>query len=176
VPQLARDGHDVALSYRADSRAAAGIVTAALDLGARCVAIRADVSREREVEHLFASATEQLGLLTGLVNNAGVTAHIGDLADTPVEVIRRVLEVNLLGAVLCARQAARHMSISRGGRGGAIVNITSAGAMLGSPHEYVHYAACKMAVETLTVGLASKIHPTSEADTERALGGSQEPS
>jgi NAD(P)-dependent dehydrogenase (short-subunit alcohol dehydrogenase family) len=75
-------------------------------------------------------------MVTGVVNNAGVTAHIGDLADTPVEVIRRVVEVNLLGVILCARQASKVMSVRRGGQGGAIVNVSSAAATLGAPHEY----------------------------------------
>jgi NAD(P)-dependent dehydrogenase (short-subunit alcohol dehydrogenase family) len=93
-------------------------------------------------------------MVTGLVNNAGLTAHIGDLADTPVEVIRRVIDVNLVGVVLCARRAAQLMSVRRGGRGGAIVNISSAAATLGSAHEYVHYAAAKAAVDALTRTLA----------------------
>lgn len=95
--------------------------------------------------------------MTGLVNNAGLTAHIADLADTPVEAVRRVVEVNFLGVVLCARAAARRMSRQRGGKGGVIVNISSAAATLGSPHEYVHYAAAKAAVDTLTLGLAKEL-------------------
>ena len=96
-------------------------------------------------------------MVTGLVNNAGATAHVGDLADTPVEVVRRVIDVNFLGVILCARQASKVMSVRRGGHGGAIVNISSAAATLGSPHEYVHYAAAKAAVEALTVGLAKEL-------------------
>ena len=157
VLTLAQEGHDVALSYHTDAEAAERTVVAATRFGAHCVAIRADVSQEGEVEELFASAAGQLGVITGLVNNAGVTAHLGDLADTPVEVIRRVIDVNLLGVVLCARQAVRMMSLLRGGRGGGIVNVSSAGATLGSPHEYVHYAAAKVAVDTLTVGLAKEL-------------------
>jgi NAD(P)-dependent dehydrogenase (short-subunit alcohol dehydrogenase family) len=157
VLELSRDGHDVALSYRVDAGAAAATVAAATRFGGRCVAIRADVTRDEDVDALFSEAADQLGVVTGLVNNAGVTAHIGDLADTPVEVIRQVIDVNLLGAVLCARQAARVMSLRRGGPGGAIVNVSSAGATLGSPHEYVHYAAAKVGVDALTVGLAKEL-------------------
>lgn len=94
-----------------------------------------------DVDRLFDTVTAEAGMLTGLVNNAGATAHVGDLADTPVEVIRQVLDLNLLGPVLCARRAAQVMSTSRGGRGGVIVNVSSAAATLGSAHEYVHYAA-----------------------------------
>lgn len=157
VLQLAREGHDVALSYRADADAAARTVASARAIGARCIALRADVALEAEVEGLFAGVVEQLGRLTGLVNNAGVTAHFGDLADTPVEVIRQVIDVNFLGTVLCARQAARLMSVGRGGRGGAIVNVSSGAATLGAPHEYVHYAGAKAAVEAVTVGLSKEL-------------------
>jgi NAD(P)-dependent dehydrogenase (short-subunit alcohol dehydrogenase family) len=108
------------------------------------------------VDRLFVAAAE-LGPVTGLVGNAGLTAHIGDLADTPVEAIRRVIDVNLLGAVLCARKAAQVMSTRRGGAGGSIVQLSSAAATLGSPHEYVHYAAAKAGVEALTVGLAKEL-------------------
>ncbi|MEJ7757859.1 MAG: SDR family oxidoreductase [Nocardioidaceae bacterium] len=95
--------------------------------------------------------------MTGLVNNAGVTAHIADLADTPVAVVRQVVEVNLVGAIICARRAAQVLSTRRGGAGGAVVNVSSAAATLGSPHEYVHYAAAKAGVDALTVGLAKEL-------------------
>jgi glucose 1-dehydrogenase len=157
VRQLARDGHDIALCFRDDATAAAGVAATAVAAGARCVPIRADVSRDEDVRALFATAAEQLGAVTGLVSNAGLTAHLGDLADTPVDVIRRVIDVNLLGVVLCARQAALVMSTKRGGAGGAIVNVSSSAATLGSAHEYVHYAAAKAAVDALTVGLAKEL-------------------
>ena len=156
VLALARAGHDVAFSYRSDRESAERVRTAATDLGPRCLSLRADVTIEREVERLFGEASE-LGPVTGLVSNAGLTAHIGDLADTPVDVIREVIDVNLVGVVLCARQAARVMSVRRGGPGGAIVNVSSGAATLGSPHEYVHYAAAKAGVDALTVGLAKEL-------------------
>jgi NAD(P)-dependent dehydrogenase (short-subunit alcohol dehydrogenase family) len=156
VLALARAGHDVAFSYRADRESAERVRAAATDAGRRCLSLRADVTREREVERLFGEAAE-LGPVTGLVSNAGVTAHIGDLADTPVDVIREVIDVNLVGVVLCARQAARVMSVRRGGPGGAIVNVSSGAATLGAPHEYVHYAAAKAGVDALTVGLAKEL-------------------
>jgi NAD(P)-dependent dehydrogenase (short-subunit alcohol dehydrogenase family) len=156
VALLARAGHDLAIVYREDRAAAARVVSDATGAGARCIAVQADVSRAEDVKHVFAAASE-LGVVNGLVNNAGLTEHIGDLADTPVEAIRRVIDVNLLGVVLCARQAAQMMSVARGGRGGAIVNVSSAAATLGSPHEYVHYAAAKAGVDALTVGLAKEL-------------------
>lgn len=156
VLALARDGHDVVFSFRSDAESADRVRTTAIETGTRCVAVQADVTEQPDVERLFGTAAE-IGMVTGLVNNAGLTAHVGDLANTPVEVIRNVIDVNLVGVVLCARQAIRAMSTRRGGRGGAIVNISSAAATLGSPHEYVHYAAAKAGVDALTVGLAKEV-------------------
>ncbi len=155
---LARAGHDVVIGYRENSAAARRVVELAAAGGAgRVLAVQADVTRDEDVDRLFAAAYDQRGPVTGLVNNAGLTAHIGDLADTPVEVVREVLDVNLLGVLLCARRAAQMMSTLRGGPGGAIVNVSSAAATLGSAHEYVHYAAAKAAVDALTVGLAKEL-------------------
>lgn len=156
VLHLAAAGHDVVVNYRQDRAAAERVVALVAAGGSRAVAVPADVVEADDLDRLFAAAAE-LGPVTGLVNNAGLTAHLGDLADTPVEVIRRVLDVNLLGTVLCARRAAQVMSRRRGGPGGAIVNVSSSAATLGSPHEYVHYAAAKAGVDALTVGLAKEL-------------------
>ena len=153
---LARTGHDLALGYLSDHDSAGAVLAAVRARGARAVAVRGDVTDDGDVEALFAAAAD-LGPVTGLVANAGLTAHLGDLADTPVATVRRVIDVNLLGVVLCARRAAQVMSTSRGGPGGAIVTISSAAATLGSPHEYVHYAAAKAGVDALTVGLAKEL-------------------
>ena len=157
VRRLARRGHAVAVNYRADHESAAQLVAEVTSAGGRAVAVQADVRDHNDVARLFATVRDQLGEVTGLVNNAGATVHIGDLADTPVDVIRRVLDLNLYGAILCARQAALVMSTRRGGCGGAVVNISSAAATLGSPHEYVHYAAAKAGIEALTVGLSKEL-------------------
>lgn len=154
---LARAGHDVVVNYRDDEASAAKVVAAASAEGVRALAVKADVSQEVDVERMFDAASTELGQVTGLVNNAGLTAHVGDLADTPVDVVKRVLDVNLLGAVLCARRAVQVMSTQRGGSGGGIVNISSGAATLGSAHEYVHYAAAKAGVEALTIGLAKEV-------------------
>ncbi len=106
------------------------------------------------MDALFDTATTALGPITGLVNNAGVTSPAGDLADLHVDDLRRVLDVNLLGAFLCARRASRDLT-----EGGAIVNVSSAAATLGSPGEYVHYAAAKAGVDALTIGLAKELGP-----------------
>ena len=153
---LARAGHDVVVNFRRKADAAERVVATAREEGVRAVAVAADVVDPSEVDTLFAAAAE-LGAVTGLVNSAGVTAHIGDLADTPVEAIRAVLDVNLLGSILCARRAAQVMSTRRGGKGGAIVNISSAAGTLGSAHEYVHYAAAKAGIDVLTLGLAKEL-------------------
>ena len=155
--RLARAGHDLALASRQDDSAAQQTAARVQDAGARCVLVKADVTRHSDIERLFSMTADQLGMVTGVVNNAGVTVHIGDLADTPVHLIRRVIDVNFLGVTLCARQAGKVMSVRRGGHGGAIVNVSSAAAALGSPHEYVHYAAAKAAVEALTIGLAKEL-------------------
>jgi NAD(P)-dependent dehydrogenase (short-subunit alcohol dehydrogenase family) len=154
---LARAGHDLVLAYRRDDGGAERAAAEVQAAGARCVLAKADIASEQDVERLFSIAAGQLGTVTGVVNNAGATIHIGDLADTPVHVIRQVIDVNLLGVILCARQASKIMPKRRGGRGGAIVNVSSAASTLGSPHEYVHYAAAKAAVEAFTVGLAKEL-------------------
>jgi glucose 1-dehydrogenase len=157
VLHLARSGHDVVVNYRRDRDAAERVVAAAHATGARALVVQGDVTSENDVERLFAEAEAALGPVTGLVNNAGATLHIADLADTPVAVVRAVVDVNLLGVILCARRAAQTMSTGRGGGGGAIVNISSAAATLGSAHEYVHYAAAKAGVDALTIGLAKEL-------------------
>jgi NAD(P)-dependent dehydrogenase (short-subunit alcohol dehydrogenase family) len=154
---LASIGHDVVVNYRRDHAAAARVVDLAAAAGARAIAVQADVTQDDAVSRLFATARDALGPVDCLVNNAGATLHIGDLADTAVATIRTVIDVNLLSAILCARCAARVMSTKRGGHGGAIVNVSSAAATLGSAHEYVHYAAAKAGVDALTIGLAKEL-------------------
>lgn len=157
VLAVAEAGHDVVVNYRIDAEAARDTAEAARGVGVRAVTCRADVTDAEQVSRLFAEAAEELGPVTGVVCNAGASMHVGDLADTPVDVIRRVIDVNLLSTLLCAREAARVMSTRRGGAGGAIVSVSSSAATLGSPHEYVHYAAAKAGVDAMTVGLAKEL-------------------
>ncbi|GAA2636260.1 glucose 1-dehydrogenase [Streptomyces vastus] len=154
--RLAADGHDLVVGYAHDDAAAERTATAVRETGARCVTVRVDVSDETDVEGLFDTAAERLGPVTGLVNNAGVTGRLGRLTDTNTADLRRVMEVNLLGTLLCSRRAARDM-VPRGT--GAIVNVSSGAATLGSPGEYVHYAATKAAIDTLTMGLSKELGP-----------------
>ena len=149
--RLAADGHDLVLGYVRDVGAAETTAEKVRALGVSCRPVRCDVTDEHQVDRLFDAAAE-LGQVTGVVNNAGSTLHLGDLVDTPVEVVRRVVDVNLLGAILVARRAVRDLT-----RGGAVVNVSSAAATLGSPHEYVHYAAAKAGVDALTHGLAQEV-------------------
>jgi NAD(P)-dependent dehydrogenase (short-subunit alcohol dehydrogenase family) len=153
---LARAGHDLVLGYRTDAEAAEACRRTVEAAGARCVVVQADVTAPDGVDRLFEAAAEA-GQLTGVVNNAGATFHSGPLAETPVEVVRRSVELNLTSALLVARAAVRAMATSYGGRGGVLVNLGSVAARLGSPGEYVHYAAAKAGVETLTRGLALEV-------------------
>ena len=157
VLRLAQAGHDVAVGYLEDEESARGVASAATAHGVRALPVRGQVADPDDVDRMFATVAAELGPVTGLVNNAGITAHLGNLADTPVAVIRQVVEVNLLGALFCARRAAATMSTDRGGGGGAIVNVSSVAAATGSPGDYVHYAAAKAGVEALTVGLATEL-------------------
>ncbi|QSB12636.1 SDR family oxidoreductase [Natronosporangium hydrolyticum] len=159
VRRLAAAGHDVVFTYRRDAAAAAVVEAEVGAVGRRCLAVAADVSVEADVERLFDLVVSRLGVPTGLVNNAGVTSPVGSFVDLATADLRRVVEVNLVGAMFCARRAAWEMGTDRGGRGGAIVNVSSAAATLGSPGEYVHYAAAKAGVEALTVGLAKELAP-----------------
>ncbi|MEU9718325.1 glucose 1-dehydrogenase [Streptomyces sp. NPDC047976] len=154
--RLAAEGHDVVLGYARDSAAAESTAERVRAAGARCVTVRGDTSQEDAVERLFDTARAELGPVTGLVNNAGVTGPLGRLADARTEDLRRVVEVNLLGYLLCCRRAARDMAAAGGG---AIVNVSSAAATLGSPGDYVHYAATKAAVDALTLGLSKELGP-----------------
>jgi NAD(P)-dependent dehydrogenase (short-subunit alcohol dehydrogenase family) len=150
-------GYAVAVNYRGNQAAAQAVVEAIERDGGRAAAIAADVSREAEIERLFAETERRLGPLTHLVNNAGMTGRGGRLDAVPTATLEAVFDLNILGAFLCAREAARRLSTRHGGRGGAIVNISSGAATLGSPGEWVWYAASKAAVDTLTLGLGREL-------------------
>jgi NAD(P)-dependent dehydrogenase (short-subunit alcohol dehydrogenase family) len=155
--RLAGAGHSVAIGYERARDAAEDVAGRIRDTGVRCLVHQVDTSDEAQVDAFFDAVADGLGPVTGLVNNAGVTGPLGRFAETPVEVIGRVVDVNVMGAMICARRAVREMSTRYGGAGGAIVNISSGGATLGSPGEYVHYAASKAAVDAFTVGLAKEL-------------------
>ncbi|QBD79846.1 SDR family oxidoreductase [Ktedonosporobacter rubrisoli] len=153
----AERGYAVCINYTSNSERAEQVVASIRSKGGKASAVQADVSDEAAVQSLFETAERELGPLTALVNNAGTTGKIGRLLDLDTKILRSVLDVNILGTILCARQAVRRMSTARGGQGGAIVNVSSRAAQLGSPNEYVHYAASKAAVETFTIGMAKEV-------------------
>ncbi|MFC8964624.1 SDR family NAD(P)-dependent oxidoreductase [Streptomyces sp. NPDC057094] len=151
--RLAEDGHDVVIGYRSDAAAAEKVAEEVRAAGRRCLTGAVDTSDAGAVDRLFDAAAE-LGPVTGLVNNAGISGPNGRLADADPAGMRQALEVNVLGYLLCARRAVREMTAAGGG---AIVNISSAAATLGSPGQYVHYAAAKAAVDALTIGLSKEV-------------------
>ena len=155
--RCARQGFDVAVNYARDAQAAADVVAQVRALGRRAVAIAADVSQEADVLRLFAAVDAELGPLTALVNNAGVVDVPARVDEMSHERLVRMFGINVLGSMLCAREAVRRMSTKHGGGGGAIVNLSSAAARLGSPGQYVDYAAAKGAIDTFTLGLAREV-------------------
>lgn len=150
-------GWDVVVDFARDAAAASGVVRRIQDAGGHALAVRADVGDAAAVEELFSAADSWRGPVGGLVNNAGIAGGQARVDEVGPEVLQRVLQVNVAGPFLCAGAAVRRMSTRHGGAGGAIVNITSRAAVLGSPGEFVHYAATKAALDTLTVGLALEV-------------------
>jgi NAD(P)-dependent dehydrogenase (short-subunit alcohol dehydrogenase family) len=154
---LATQGYAVAVNFRQDRVAAEAVAGAIMAAGGRAVAIAADVSDEAQVGRLFADCEARLGRLHGLVNNAGTLETQMPLATMDAARLQRVFATNVIGSMLCAREAVRRMSTARGGAGGAIVNVSSAASRLGSPGEYVDYAASKGAIDSFTLGLAREV-------------------
>lgn len=153
----AKAGWAVAVNYSANSLAADEVVRAIRADGGRAMAVQADVVDEPQVLRMFEQIDAKFGRLTGLVNNAGVVDRRARLDEMDVARWRRMFDINVIGSLLCAREAVRRMSPKHGGAGGAIVNLSSAAARLGSPGEYVDYAASKGAIDSFTVGLAKEL-------------------
>lgn len=154
---LAADGYAVAVNYASNESAAAKTVSEIVGNGGTAIAVQADVAKEADVIRLFETVDRRLGAPTVLVNNGGVTGGFSRLAELPASALARVFSVNVFGAFLCCREAVRRMSRSRGGAGGSIVNVSSRAAQLGGAGEWIHYAASKGALDTLTVGLAREV-------------------
>ena len=153
----ARQGYAVAVNYAASVQAADAVVRQITDAGGKAIAFQADVAEEAQVLAMFAAIDRDLGRLTALVNNAGVVDVTARLEDMSVARLRRMFDINVIGAMVCAREAVRRMSTARGGAGGAIVNVSSAAARLGAPGQYVDYAAAKGAIDSFTIGLAKEV-------------------
>ena len=152
-------GYSLCLNYRHDEQAANALLESLLADGHRAFIQQADVADEQQVMAMFEAIDQRFGRLDALVNNAGVLEPHCDLVEMSPERWRRVLDVNVVGSFLCAREAVRRMATTSGGNGGAIVNVSSRAADLGSPHEYVDYAAAKGAVDSMTIGLAKEVAP-----------------
>jgi NAD(P)-dependent dehydrogenase (short-subunit alcohol dehydrogenase family) len=150
-------GYAVAVNYAQGRADAEGVVAEIVRGGGIAGAFAGDVSRESDVVALFANAVEELGPLTGLVNNAGITGGSSRVEDVALATLERTLAINVTGSFLCAREAVRRLARSRGGPGGAIVNVSSIASRLGGGGEWVHYAASKGAIDTFTRGLATEV-------------------
>jgi NAD(P)-dependent dehydrogenase (short-subunit alcohol dehydrogenase family) len=150
-------GYDVAVNYASDAKAAESVAADVRAAGRRAIMVKADVGSEADIVAMFRTVDEKLGRLTAFANNAGITGRSCRLEDASEAIIRACIDVNVTGAILCAREAVRRMSTKRGGTGGAIVNISSVAASLGSPGEYVWYAASKGAIDSFTIGLAKEV-------------------
>lgn len=153
----AAQGYDVALSYVANEAAAQAVVADVQAAGRRGLAVRADSADPAQVARLFEAVDAAFGRLDVLVNNAAIIARQSRLEDLDYARMQRMFAVNALGPILCAQQAVKRMSQRHNGRGGAVVNVSSAAARLGSPNEYVDYAASKGALETFTIGFAKEV-------------------
>jgi len=153
----AQQGWAVAVNYTANAGAAQDVVAQIHGAGGRAIAVQADVADEAQVLAMFAAVDAQLGRLTGLVNNAGVVDRPARVEDMDMARWRRMFDINVMGTLLCAREAVRRMSPRHGGAGGSIVNLSSAAARLGAPGQYVDYAAAKGAIDAFTIGLAKEV-------------------
>jgi len=149
-------GWRVVANYHRDRAGAEGVVNDIKGKGGQAVAIAADVADEAAVRAMFDGAEREFGPVNSLVNNGGINGGSTRLVDLDTAVLRQVMETNVIGPILCAREALRRMATERGGKGGTIVNVSSVGARIGSPNERVHYAASKGALNSFTVGLAKE--------------------
>lgn len=157
--QAAAAGYRVCFAYQSDETAANHVVAACKKAGNEALAVRADVSQESDVHRLFEACDKAFGPVTLLVNNAGIVGQRTDLAGLTADALERTFAVNVFGSVYCAQAAARRMNTHKGGAGGVIINVSSMAARLGSPGEYVHYAASKGAIDSLTIGLSKELGP-----------------
>jgi len=155
--RCAEAGYAVAVNYTRDAAAAEQVVAHIVAAGGRALALQADVADEAQVTALYARIDRELPPLVGLVNNAGVVDLPARVEAMDAARLQRMFAINVFGSFYCAREAVKRMSTKHGGRGGAIVNLSSAAARLGAPGQYVDYAAAKGAIDTFTVGLAKEV-------------------
>ena len=153
----AQSGWAVAVNYTANSLAADEVVRQIRASGGQAMSVQADVADEAQVLRMFEHIDAKFGRLTGLVNNAGVVDVTARVDEMSVARWKRMFDINVIGSMICAREAVRRMSTRHGGEGGSIVNISSAASRLGSPGQYVDYAAAKGAIDAFTIGLAKEV-------------------
>ena len=153
----AKRGYAVCVNYLRDRASADTVVQDIRDDGGTAIAVAGDVASEKDVIHLFESCDRSLGPLTALVNNAGIVATKARVDSIDAARLQRMFQINVVGSFLCAREAIKRMSTKHGGKGGAIVNVSSGAARLGSPGEWVDYAASKGAIDTMTIGLSKEL-------------------
>ena len=153
----AQQGWAVAVNYTANSLAADEVVRQIRASGGQAMAIQADVADEAQVLRMFEHIDAKMGRLQGLVNNAGVVDMTARVDEMSVARWKRMFDINVIGSLICAREAVRRMSTRHGGEGGSIVNVSSAAARLGAPGQYVDYAAAKGAIDAFTIGLAKEV-------------------
>lgn len=153
----AREGWTIAVNYLRSEAAAELLVQEIRQHGGQAVPVQGDIAREKDVVRLFTKTEQALGPVSALVNNAGILETQMRLEQMTVERIDRIFATNVRGSLLCAREAVRYMSTKKGGSGGAIVNVSSAASTLGSPNEYIDYAASKGAIDSMTIGLAKEV-------------------
>lgn len=150
-------GWSVCINYRDRNDAAGKLVDEIKTSGGMAIAVQADISKEEEVVSLFNTIDDDFGMLHALVNNAGIIAPQSQLVDINADRLRKIFDINIVGSFLCAREAIKRMSTSRGGSGGSIINLSSAASRIGSPHEFIDYAASKGAIDTMTIGLSKEV-------------------
>ncbi len=153
----ARRGYDLCVNYLGNAEGAEAVVREVEAAGRRAIAVQADVAKEDQVERLFETVDRELGTLTALVNNAGLTGPSSRLDEVEAATLERALDVNVLAVMLCSRAAVQRMSSKHGGKGGGIVNISSVAASLGMGGDYVWYATTKGAIDSFTIGLANEV-------------------
>ncbi len=154
---LAKNNYKVCVNYQANQSAAQELVNEIRQLGGEAIAIAADVANEAQIIKMFEQVDQKLGKVTALVNNAGIILPKASLLELSTARLNQIFQTNVIGTILCSREAVKRMSTHLGGKGGAIVNLSSRAAILGSPNEYIDYAASKGAIETLTTGLALEV-------------------
>ncbi|WP_133011796.1 SDR family oxidoreductase [Marinomonas flavescens] len=153
----AQKGWDVVITYRNEISKAELIVNKIINLGCRALAIKTDIANEQDIYNLFNIIDKEFGRLDALVNNAGAITVISSFVDMSPARIRDVFNINVVGSFICAQEAVKRMSHESGGKGGSIINISSAAARIGSPNEFIDYAASKGAIDTLTLGLSKEV-------------------